>query len=237
MEPLLVLHLGTRGRLPPLPLTVITSSVGLSVSAAILAGGRARRFGGADKASLPVGRARIIDRQLAALSAVADDIRIVANDTERYAGLGVRVIGDAVAGAGPLGGIYSALIDATHDSVIVLACDLPFVTAALVERLAIEHLAGAQIDAVVPRSARGLEPLCAVYDRRCAGAARARIDRGALQVAGLLEDVRVRELGPEVLAPYDAGALFENVNTPHDHERARGWVAVNEKPFEDPNTE
>jgi len=216
---------------------VVSSSVGLGVSAAILAGGRARRFGGADKASLPVGRARIIDRQLAALSGVADDIRIVANDAERYAGLGVRVIGDAVADAGPLGGIYSALLDARHDGVIVLACDLPFVTGALLERLAIEHGTGEPVDAVVPRSARGLEPLCAVYDRRAAAAVRARIDRGQLQVAGLLNDLKIRVLDQDTLARYDAGALFENVNTPHDHDRARGWVAVNEKPSEDPNTE
>jgi len=213
---------------------VITSHV---VSAAILAGGRARRFGGADKARLAIGGARIIDRQLAALGTVADDIRIVANDRDRYADLGVRVIPDAIADAGPLGGVYTALVDARHDAVIVLACDLPFVTAALLERLVVERGSGEEIDAVVPRSARGVEPLCAVYDRRCAGAARARIERGALQVAGLLEDVRVRELGPEVLAPYDAGALFSNVNTPHDHERARGWVEVNEKPSEDPITE
>ena len=212
-------------------------SVGLGVSAAILAGGRARRFGGADKASLPVGRARIIDRQLAALSQVADDIRIVANDPDRYAALGVRVIPDAVPDRGPLGGLYSALIDARHDPVIVLACDLPFVTAALLERLATELGTGEPVDAVVPRSRRGLEPLCAAYARRCAPYALARLVRGALQVAGLLEDVAVRVLEPDALAVYDAGALFENVNTPHDHARARGWVELNEKPFEDPITE
>src|SRR6266542_1829680 len=216
---------------------MVQSSVGLDVSAAILAGGLARRLGGADKAALVVGRARIIDRQLAALSAVADDIRIVANDMDRYAAIGVRVIPDAIAGAGPLGGIYSALLDARHDRVVVLACDLPFVTVALLQRLVAELGSGEEIDAVVPRSARGLESLCAVYSRRCAAAARARIERGALQVAGLLDDVRVRVLQGDALAPYDAGALFENVNTPHDHERARGWVELNEKPFEDPITE
>jgi molybdopterin-guanine dinucleotide biosynthesis protein A len=216
---------------------MVQSSVGLGVSAAILAGGRARRFGGADKASLPLGRARIIDRQLAALSVVADDIRIVANDRGRYAGLGVRVIPDVMPEAGPLGGIYTALLDASHERVLILACDLPFVTAALLERLAVESGTGQEVDAVVPRSARGLETLCALYMRRCAGAARVRIERGDLKVAGLLADLRVRELGPEALAPYDDGSLFENVNTPHDHARARGWVELNEKPFEDRITE
>jgi len=211
--------------------------VGLSVSAAILAGGRARRLGGADKARLAIGGARIIDRQLAALAAVADDIRIVANDRERYAGLGLRVIADVVPEAGPLGGLYSALLDATHDRMLILACDLPFVTPALLQRLVEESGTGEEIDAVVPRSARGLEPLCALYFRRCAGRVLARIERGELAVGGLAADLRVHELGPEALAPYDDGSLFENVNTPHDHARARGWVELNEKPSKDRITE
>ena len=216
---------------------MVSSHVVLGVSAAILAGGRARRLGGADKASLAVGRARIIDRQLAALAAVADDIRIVGHDPSRYAGLGVRVIPDAIADAGPLGGIYSALLDARHDRVLVLACDLPFVTAALLARLVEESRTASDVDAVVPRSARGLEPLCALYRTRCAAAARDRIAQGALQVSGLLGAVTTRILEPGALAPYDEGALFENVNTPHDHERARGWVELNEKPSKDRITE
>ena len=214
---------------------MVTSPVGLGVSAAILAGGRARRFGGADKASLAVGGARIIDRQLAALSTVADDVRIVTNDTARYADLGVRLIPDAITGAGPLGGIYSALLDAAHERVLVVACDLPFITAALLARLVAES--GDDVDAVVPQSSRGIEPLCAIYATRCAPLVKSRIESGALQVAGLLDAVRTRVLGPDTLAPYDEGALFENVNTPHDHERARGWVELNEKPSEDRITE
>lgn len=214
---------------------MVTSPVGLGVSAAILAGGRARRFGGADKASLAVGRARIIDRQLAALSTVADDVRIVTNDAARYADLGVRLVPDAIAGAGPLGGIYSALLDAAHERVLIIACDLPFITAALLERLVAES--GQDVDAVVPRSSRGLEPLCALYTKRCATEMKNRIETGALQVAGLLDAVRTRVLEPETLAPYDEGALFENVNTPHDHERVRGWVELNEKPSKDRITE
>jgi molybdopterin-guanine dinucleotide biosynthesis protein A len=79
--------------------------------------------------------------------------------------------------------------------------------------------------------------LCAVDAKRCATAIRARRDRGELIVTGLFGDVQVRELGPEALAPYDEGSLFENVNTPHDHARARGWVELNEKPSEDRITE
>src|SRR4029450_7781625 len=136
---------------------------GLEISAAILAGGRATRFGGADKASLVVGGVRIVERQLAALAGVSDDILIVANDAARYTDLGVRVVPDAIAGAGPLGGLYTALLAARPDRLIVLACDLPFVPAALLERLAAESGSGQQFDAVVPRTARRRGPRCAVY--------------------------------------------------------------------------
>jgi molybdopterin-guanine dinucleotide biosynthesis protein A len=212
----------------------------LEISAAILAGGRATRLGGADKASLLVGGRRIVERQLAALAAVSGDIRIVAGDGGRYADLGVRVVPDLIAGAGPLGGLHAALVDARHARVLVLACDLPFVSAALLERLAAESgIPGEneRVDAVVPRTPRGLEPLCAVYRKDCADRVRARIARGELRMTALLADLHVRELGRDVLAPYDGEALFENVNTPHDYARARGRGELDEKPSEDRITE
>jgi molybdopterin-guanine dinucleotide biosynthesis protein A len=209
----------------------------LKISAAILAGGRATRLGGADKASLVVGGRRIVERQLTALAGIADDLRIVSGEAARYADLGVPIVADLIADAGPLGGVYTALLDARHDRVIVLACDLPFVTAALLERLAIESRAGEEIDAVIPRSARGLEPLCALYRTRGAARARARIDCGDLRMTGFLADLAVRELACGGLGPEDERTLFENVNTPHDYARARGRVELNEKSFEDRITE
>jgi molybdopterin-guanine dinucleotide biosynthesis protein A len=210
------------------------------VSAAILAGGRARRYDGARKALLVVDGAtgaRVIDRQLAALAGLADDIRIVADDPEPYAGLRLPVIPDAIPGAGPLGGLYSALVAASHPRVIVVACDLPFVTRPLFERLLAEAAADG-VDAVVPRSRGGLEPLCAVYAARIAPVLRRRIDAGALQVIAAFAELRVRELGPEALAAYDRdGRLFVNVNTPHEHARARAWIELDSEPSEDRITE
>ena len=210
------------------------SSVRQGVSAAILAGGRATRLGGADKAALLIGGTRIIDRQIVELAAVADDVSIIANDPARYAGLQIPVQPDAIPGAGALGGIYTALARARHERVLIVACDLPFVSRALLARLVEDADEG--VDAVVPRSARGPEPLCALYTRRCMAAIEARIARGALAVAELAADVRVREIGTEALAAYDPlGRLFVNVNTPHDYARARN--AVKSEPSQDRITE
>jgi molybdenum cofactor guanylyltransferase len=199
---------------------VWSSATSRGITAAILAGGRASRFGGADKSALVVSGARIIDRALAALSPIASEILIVGDQRDRYAGLGIPVVADLVAGAGPLGGIYTALVSARHPWVLVVACDMPFVSTMLFDAL-VEAIDDA-VDAVAPRSARGLEPLCAVYAQRAAPVLRRRVDAGRLRLGEMLAELRVREIaGATLSALDDDGRLFENVNTPHDYARAR----------------
>jgi molybdopterin-guanine dinucleotide biosynthesis protein A len=194
-------------------------------AAAILAGGRASRLGGVSKAALRVGAARIIDRQLPVLRAVSDEVFIVAPDAEAYADLNVDVVPDVIAGAGALGGIYTAIVASPCARTLVVACDMPFLAPALLERLVTTRDA----DLVVPHGDRGYEPLCAVYARTCAAPIRQQIARGDLRASGVPDAVRgtlhVVEIGPEVLAAIDPdGLMFVNVNTPHDYERARNLV-------------
>jgi len=206
------------------------------LAAAIVAGGAARRLDGAAKALLRVGNQRIIDRQLAALQAVTPTIFIVAPDPSPYDGLGLRVVPDAIAGAGALGGIYTAIVESPAARTLVLACDMPFVTPALFEALTAAEYADADI--VIPRTARGVEPLCAVYSKRCAPAIHERIRRGELQASTLPDEVCVVEIGPDVLAAIDeSGQLFANVNTPHDYARATDLIELKPDPTQDPNTE
>ena len=185
-------------------------------AAAILAGGRATRFDGRDKSALTIGAERFLDRQIAALRRVADEVLIVTNQPERYAPLGARVVADAVDGAGALGGIYTALVTASAPQVLVVACDMPFLTAAFLDHLA---RAGRDVDIAIPRTPAGYEPLCASYARTCLDQVKARLDRGELKVVDLVgAGLRVRELGPAELAGFDPNAaLFFNVNTPGDY--------------------
>ncbi len=194
-----------------------------TLGAAILAGGRARRLGGVNKGALPLGSSAIVDRQLEAIRTVATHIFVVGGAAEAWARRGLRVVPDELPDTGPLGGIWTALSQSPCDRTLILACDLPFVTATLLARIAAEPG-----DVVVPRSARGLEPLCAIYSARCLADIRSRIDRGALEASTLPAGVDVVELGPEIVAAYDPdGRLFLNVNTPHDYERAKGMIDVN----------
>jgi len=188
-------------------------------TAAILAGGRARRLGGIDKSALVIGSRSILDRQISLLRVLTPHVLIVAGDSSRGWTADVPVVVDRIEGAGALGGLYTALLEAPTEQVLVIGCDMPFLTAPFLMHLAAR---GQDADAAVPRDGRGRHPLCASYARRIAGHLKARIDRGALGVGDALADLAVCELGPDELAPFDPdGRLLTNVNTPADYERAR----------------
>ena len=143
------------------------------LSAAILAGGQARRLGGVKKGTLEIGGARIADRQLAVLNEVSGYVFVVGGDPADWPGL--SVVADVIPGAGALGGIYSAIVESPLERTLVVGCDMPFLSAAFLRMLA--RVPGA--DVVLPRSERGYEPLCAVYGKACAEDIRRRILPGA----------------------------------------------------------
>ena len=88
---------------------------------------------------------------------------------------------------------------------------------------------GVEVDAAIPRDARGLHPLCASYSRRIAGRLKARIEDGDLRAGEAMATLRVREIGPDELALFDPdGLLLLNVNTREDYERACRAVAHDE---------
>ena len=187
-------------------------------TAAILAGGQARRFGGRPKALLPLGRKRIIDRLLTVLQSVVDEVFIVANDPHRYGACGVPVRADVLADAGPLGGLHAALSIARSAQVLVVAGDMPFVTAPFLNYVL---RTGRCVDVAIPRTEHGYQPLCASYRRSCADVIARRIGARTLKISDVLSETNGHELGASEIAPFDPhGTLFFNINTPADYARA-----------------
>ena len=190
-----------------------------STSAAILAGGQARRFGGQDKSRLVVHGRSIIVRQVEVLQRVAADVFVVARDPERFADLGLTVHVDREPGAGALGGIYTALDAARGEHVIVVACDLPFLDdrllTALVRRA--EPADGAWV-----RTTRGVEPLVACYQRHARDRILAEIQAGRLRASDLGSILRLAEIAGSELERFgSADELLTNVNTPEDYARVQ----------------
>jgi molybdopterin-guanine dinucleotide biosynthesis protein A len=182
------------------------------LAAAILAGGHARRMDGVNKGTLVVGRSAIVDRQLETLREVAREVFVIGRNDVAWTSRGLRVIPDDIAEAGPLGGIYTAIVRSPCERTLVVACDMPFLSTALLRRLA----AVKDADVVIPRHARGYEPLCAIYARACASDIRDRLARGMNEASRLPVGMRVTEID------VDNDSFFVNVNTPHDYERAKG---------------
>jgi molybdenum cofactor guanylyltransferase len=192
----------------------------VGVTAAILAGGLARRMDGKDKARLAFAGRPLIEHQVSALRQITESIIVVGGDPARFTELGIHPVPDAFDQCGALGGIYSAIIASDHPRTLVVACDMPFLSVPVLRRLV--RPSGPEVDVVMPRSLEGPEPLCAVYAARCAEPIRRRIERGLLKAADVSADVRVEEVDAGELATYDPdGLMFVNVNSPHDYERAK----------------
>lgn len=178
---------------------------------------------GADKPSLIVGERPIVERQIEALRAAGiDEILVVGARKGRALPAGAHAIADAVS-AGPLGGVYTALLAATCPVVIVLAGDMPFVSPELVACLADMGPA----EATVPHVDGRRHPLCAAYRRRVASRLKARIDRGAWRVTDALDDLQVRDVSAADLESHAAhGMQVMNVNTPDDYREAARLAAA-----------
>jgi molybdopterin-guanine dinucleotide biosynthesis protein A len=127
---------------------------------------------------------------------------VVANDPV-FRVPGYRREPDRFPGAASLGGIYTAVAAARHDRVLVVGCDMPFLSTELLAQLI--KLEG---DVVVPRIDGYPEPLHAVYSRRCLAPIEARIKAGRLKIVGFFDDLRVTYV--DGLDPRS----FRNVNTP-----------------------
>jgi len=191
----------------------------MRITGVVQAGGKSTRMGGEPKALMDVGGRRIVERVVAAIAPVVDDVLVVTNTPERYAFLGLPMVGDAFPDHGSLGGIYSGLKAAPGDVAFTVACDMPFLRADVV-RLVLERVAEA--DVVIPRVGDQLETLHAAYAKACLAPMEERLRAGRLRIVGFFDRVRVREIAEsDVRALADPAIVFMNVNTPDELARAR----------------
>jgi len=189
----------------------------MSVSAAILAGGKSRRMG-RDKAWLDLGNGVPLVRRVAsALALVATEVVVVASDP-RFAALGLPVVPDRYGEKGAFGGIATAVSATTGELVCVAACDMPWPSPAVYELL-LRVIDG--YDVAIPRVAEELETMHAVYRRSCLPAMERALARGEMRVISFFSEVRVREVSAHELRAVDPElTAFENLNTPEDLQRA-----------------
>jgi molybdopterin-guanine dinucleotide biosynthesis protein A len=195
----------------------------MRLTGVIQAGGRSTRMGGKPKALLEIGGRRIVERVADVLGQVTDDLLIVTNTPELFEWMGLSMVPDAFPDGGSLGGIYSGLKAASGEAIFTVACDMPFLSAA-VARLVTSRAGLA--DVVAPRVGPHFETLHACYGRACLGPMERKLVAGELKITGFWDEVRVLVIAEEEVARLaDPAVVFSNVNTPDDLERAKAQAA------------
>lgn len=188
------------------------------LTAYILAGGKSRRMG-TDKALLLFEGRSLLDRSVALAGAVAREVRIVASADATFSKYG-PVVRDVFPDCGPLGGIHAALSQSSTDLNLVLAVDMPFVSARLLSYL-VDVARVENALATVPQTADGWQPLCAIYRRGFAPIAEAALRAGRNKIDRLFADATVHIVSSQQLesAGFSA-AEFRNLNTPEQAKAA-----------------
>jgi len=189
----------------------------LPVTGVVLAGGQSRRIG-QDKALLELGGRTLIAIVAGRLASVCQEVLIASGSTVRYADLGFPVVTDRFPGVGVLGGLHAGLAAASHDLILAVGCDMPFLDPRLL-RVFVAWAEG--FDVAVLRRGEQVEPLHGAYRRTCLPAIEAAIRAGKRRVISFFPQVRVRYIAPEKAASVDPDLRsFWNVNT------LRDWEAV-----------
>jgi molybdopterin-guanine dinucleotide biosynthesis protein A len=186
--------------------------MGYRMGAAVLAGGKASRFG-SDKTRLVVDGCTLVSRLLAAQAqAGLGPLYLCAADAPPDLPPGVNVIADEVPGLGPLGAL-AGLLARVAGPVLVAAGDMPGLDAE-----AFQALAGAYDPdqaGLVARDARGWQPLLAVYSPALLPLLRQRLALGQRSLQGWVEAAGL----PAWALPHPEWAM--NLNRPEDWEAWR----------------
>ena len=195
-----------------------TSTYTNPLSGIILAGGKSRRMG-ENKAFIRVGPKPIIETIVDLFRELFAETLIVTNQSPLYSHLGVNVYEDILPERGALGGLYTGLLRASSPLSFVAGCDMPSLRGSVITYLC--ELTNDN-DVVVPRTPDGLQPLHAVYSKKCLGPIEELLSAGGHRIFDFFPSVKVRIVSSEELLSVDPGLeSFVNINTPEDLESLR----------------
>jgi molybdenum cofactor guanylyltransferase len=136
-----------------------------NIAGVILAGGTNKRFYGVTKAKISIGGRTIISRTIETLNELFDEIIIVTNAPDEFKEItNCKIIRDSIPDKGPLGGIHSAMINASSDPLFIFAGDMPFLDKDTIIRQ-IEYFNHNNYDVVIPRINQFTEPLHGIYKK------------------------------------------------------------------------
>ncbi len=196
----------------------------IDVTGVLLAGGNSRRMG-EDKRYLVVGEQTLLERGLAVLRSIFQEVLVVIAQDSLPLKVAARVVRDLVPDCGSLGGLYTGLTQATTPYIFVVACDMPFLDPAVITQFTSRR---ASADIVIAKLAARLHPMHALYGKGCLPVLEQMIRARQLKIQEMLSHapLHVRYVTDADLLTIDpSGRSFQNVNTPADLEVARSLLS------------
>ena len=188
----------------------------MTFDAAILVGGAGRRMGGAVKPLLEFEGRRIIDRQLEVLKPRFESLALCTSKPEPFADVGLPILPDPIAGAGPLAGLVAALTWSQAEHVFVVAGDMPHLNGPVIDYFLAVARKNPDADVIATRIDDVTQPLHAVYRRGSLSSWQRHFRAGARSLARVIENdsgVATEWVDSDELRRIDAQLSFaRNVN-------------------------
>ena len=190
------------------------------IACVVLVGGESRRMG-EDKARAELAGKALVERVLDVVRPLFSELYIGAHDdTALGDSYGLPTVIDTLPGRGPALGVCSALENARAELVFVVSCDLPMLSANVIEFLASK---AEGFDVVVPRIDGRAQTTCAIYSRACLAPLEERLSTGEKKLRSLnrfleeTEGLKVLYVDEDELSLIDNGTQsFADVDTPQE---------------------
>ncbi|MBW1650809.1 MAG: molybdenum cofactor guanylyltransferase [Deltaproteobacteria bacterium] len=197
-----------------------------SVTGVILAGGTNSRFDGQNKAFIKIAGKSIVENTYSILKSLFKQIIIVTNQPEQYAEFNADIVRDIFFVKSSLTGIHSGLFYAKFPFAFVVGCDMPFLKTELIEALA--NQIKPHLDIIIPETAKGFEPLCALYSKKMLSAIEGKIKAEKFSIKGILNKAKTKRVPEKFLKTYDKNLIsFFNINFPTELEKAEALLKKN----------
>jgi molybdopterin-guanine dinucleotide biosynthesis protein A len=178
-----------------------------TITAIILAGGKSSRMK-EDKGLVIFNGKMLVQHVIESLKKIMNEI-IIITANPAYKQFDYPCIEDTMKGKGPLGGIYTGLINSSTQKNLFVGCDMPFLT----ERILADLITSCSDEDVLLTEHLGLaEPLCSIYDRSCITHLRSQLEQNHLKITDALAGLKTRVISFD-REEWLKGNEFANINS------------------------
>ena len=188
-------------------------------TAIILCGGKSSRMG-FDKSKYEINGKLLIEICAEKLGSVFEEVLLVTKDTDKFKGLGYKIIGDQAGNYAPVLGIYRGLLEAESHFSFIIACDMPVIKLNYINYL-IERLENSSFlpDGLMSMNGSFIEPFYSFYSKNMLKKIKHNIDMEDYKITNSINMCNVEFINTEIIKKYAGSTdIFTNLNYPCDLE-------------------